>query len=1437
VVRAIALAGRIAIRVDDAVLDERALPGRQPRLAFASFVLERGRALSRDELAEILWPEGRPETWSTALRGVVSRVRTFCADAGLGGRDVVRADAGTYRLAVEDLEVDVEVAAAQLEGAARALADGDAARAADRAARARGVLVRPFLPGIEGPWVDHQRRDLTAGAARALELLAEARLRLRDHDGAAAAAAAVIDLDPYRETAHRLLVRSLAAAGNGAAALRAYERCRRSLADELGVDPSPATKRLHLELLAGVPTDDLPSDTGTLLVGAPPTPAVPGGDGEGVRPYLGLRTFDEEDAPWFFGRSADVTRALDRLARTRFLAVVGASGSGKSSLVRAGLVPSLRSGALPGSDTWTIRVLRPGASPVEALASDLTELCGHEVTEEQLGSEPRTLDAVIAAAAPAVGERFVLVVDQLEEVFTLCDDVAQRQAFLGLLATAAAAPSGRTLVVVTLRADFYQRLADHPRFGDLAATHQILVGPMDEVGLVEAIEGPARRAGASLEPGLTETILRDVPRRPGTLPLLEYALLELWHRREGCTLTLAGYRACGAVDGAVAQRAETSYRALDDGDADVARRVLLRLAQPGDGTDDTRRRVGRPELVSTADAAAVDRVVEVFTAARLITVDGHPGDEPQVELAHEALLRSWPRLRDWIDEDRGGLRLHRRLIGAADEWQRLGRDPGALYRGAHLAEAVAWSERDPDAPNALEGAFLDASVAASEDERRRRVRRLRLTAASLGTGLLVAVGLSVFAFGQTDQLSREVRVTTSRELAAAAVASLDTDPERGILLALEAVESTHGRDGMVVPDAEEALHRAVRSSRVVRSVPQGGHGLAVSPDGERFATGGADGTAVVWDLASGEQQLSLEGHEAAVMGVAFSPDASVIATAGADATARLWDAASGESLHVLRGHVGEVSSVTFRPDGAELSTTGVDATVRLWDVASGRERGQLEDGHESWTLSTVYTADASRLVSTSDVFGPALLIWDLATGLVVHELATTWGVAEVALTPDGTRLVTAEIDSTARVRDANTGEPLHSFTGHSGNVLAVDVSPDGTRAVTGSSDASARVWELATGRQQIVLAGHAGNVEVVRFSLDGTHVLTGGTDGTTRVWDVSTAGARDWLTVPAAELITTQVAFSPDGERFAVPREPTGVTVHDTATGEVVRELSGHDEELAFVSFSPDGRWLAASSDLAFAAPVWDVRTGELVTTLTGHEDTVHALGFSPDGRRVATASWDGTARIWETETGVERGRLDGDGPGILAAVFTPDGDRILTGDDRGTVAIWDSSTLERERDLGHHDLAVEAIVFGPEGEVVTASADGTVRGWDLRTGAVTMRLGGQEAAVEDVDVSSDGQLFATAASDGTVKLWDAPEGRPLVTFHGHQLKVTGVEFSPDDRFLASASPDGTVALHLLPVDEFLDVARARLTRDLTEDECREFLRRARCPTSTAAAP
>ena len=697
-------------------------------------------------------------------------------------------------------------------------------------------------------------------------------------------------------------------------------------------------------------------------------PSAPDSGIEISNPYKGLRSFEEADAAAFFGREDLTQELVERIAAGRFLCVVGPSGSGKSSVVRAGLIPRLRAGVIPGSERWLIAEMVPGAHPFVELEGALLRL--------GVGGSPALLDVLRADEVGVLRATkqilppdvdLVLLIDQLEEVFTLVVDEQERTLFLAGMAELARDPHAPVRIVATLRADFYDRPLLYPGFADLMRSYIEPVVPLDPDELERAIAGPARQLGVDLEPGLLAEMLLETSDQPGGLPLLQYALTELFERREGSTLTLGAYRAIGGVAGALAGRAEELYGASDDVAREATHQLFLRLLTLGEGTEDVRRRVTRAEIGSIdVDQRAMNGVLDRFGASRLLSFDRDAGShEPTVEIAHEALLRSWPRVRGWIDGAREDVRMSRRLGTSAAGWVEADRDPSFLLHGGRLAQFESWAAQTAVAPTAEERGYLAASLErraaeeAAEQARvsreiameRRSARRLRAVVAVVTAAAVVGGVLTVVASNQRDEAQRQTRIATARGLAVASESNLDADPELSILLALRAVETTRSVDGSVLKEAEEALHRAVGSSRLVRSLDDPSSGsVSISPDGTRVATAqrlapeseAAD--PVIWALDSGEKVLTLtDGHSDNVNDIQFSPDGSLLATAGQDGIVVIWDAATGNIVRSIRaddaGEQGGAFNLDFSPDGSRVVVTtnpNDEAAIAVFDVDTGR---------------------------------------------------------------------------------------------------------------------------------------------------------------------------------------------------------------------------------------------------------------------------------------------------------------------------------------------------------------------------------------------------------------------------------------------------------------------------------------------------------------------
>src|SRR4051812_8858222 len=682
-------------------------------------------------------------------------------------------------------------------------------------------------------------------------------------------------------------------------------------------------------------------------------------------PYKGLRAFTEADSFDYFGRGELVHRLIGRLrepgAGSRFLAVIGPSGSGKSSVVRAGLIPALRSGALIEPDRCFVAEMSPRTRPLEELEAALLRIAVRSSgrVHDLLDAGSRGLLQAVVLVVPA-GAELVLVIDQFEELFTLCPDERERQHFLESLRVATADPESRLRVVLTLRADFYDRPLSYPRFAELLASRTEAVSPLTAEELEQSIRRPAEQLGVAAEPGLVAEMIAELAHEPGALPLLQYSLTELFERREGNQLTLRVHRELGGVTASLSARAERIFAGTGAEGRRAIQQVFLRLVTIGEGAPDTRRRVPRGELDALeVDPAAIDAVLQTFGRHRFLTFDRDPGTrEPTVEIAHEALLTAWAPLRGWIETARDDWRQDQRIGRAADEWRVADRDPSFLMRGAQLEQVTSWAEHTDLSIGRTARAYLAASTAerdrqGEEEQQRRRHEarterrariRLRGLVAVFAVAALVAAALTLVARDQRQRAGSAARIATARELAAAAIANLDADPERSILLAIQAVRETRSHDGTVLPEAEDALHRAVTASRAVLTVPGLGGRLGWSPTGV-FVTEGRDGSGVIdiRNASTGTRVRAFRGHAGDITGVAFTPDGSRLATTGDDGLLKVWDPETKALLASLKEPavkagppVYDAFGPAFSADGSLVGAIWGDGVVRVLDLTSDR---------------------------------------------------------------------------------------------------------------------------------------------------------------------------------------------------------------------------------------------------------------------------------------------------------------------------------------------------------------------------------------------------------------------------------------------------------------------------------------------------------------------
>jgi DNA-binding SARP family transcriptional activator/WD40 repeat protein len=900
-------------------------------------------------------------------------------------------------------------------------------------------------------------------------------------------------------------------------------------------------------------------------------------------PYKGLRPFLEADALDFFGREAFIQRLIERMSSdgpsSRFIAVVGPSGSGKSSAVRAGLVAAIRRDAIPGSEAWFVTEMHPGHHPLEELDAALMKVAVRPPADllGRLESGPRGLLDVANAIVPHATE-LLLIVDQFEEAFTLTENEDDRALFLESLRVATADPASRIRVIATLRADFYDRPLRYPRMGELIGSSTEVLSPLTPEELERAIVRPAEHAGLIVDRALVPQIAADVAEQPGALPLVQYALTELYDRRHEGRLTLEAYREIGGVGGALAASAEHLYATRPPAGREAVRQLFLRLVTPGEGAPDTRRRVPLSELLAIeVDASAMESAIDSYGRHRLLTFDRDPSTrEPTVEVAHEALLGAWERLRVWIDECREDLRMHRRLSEAANEWDRSGPEPSFLLTGSRLEQFDSWASTTSIALGPGERGYLVASIARRDTERsaeaargererkveRRSVKRLRALVAVLTVAALVAATLTAVALDQTAKARRASGLAIARELAAAAVANLEVNHQLAILLAIQALRTAREVDDSIDPRVEDVLRRAAPTLSIDAS-PIVGTGIrttAFTNDGTAVAIVGRDGSVGVWDLRNGSRTVAIPSPQRrcvpdvacpSVFKVDLSDDASFLATGDGEGLAHVWNLGSAHEILTVptmshppalttgggsvggnfSGPLGEGAApeVALSQHGRLLATGASDGTVEVWDIAAG-QRLSKDEGCGPGTAVfcaqlrpglLTFSADGTRLYFVR--FGERGSVVNITTGTTFflpphrYRYSTDTNVSQFTYPLDGRTQI-------AFVAFGPDEEVLATFQG---NDLRLD----------------------ATDRH-LMLQGHTLPIISGAFSADGTRLATGSLDGTARVWDTSTA---DLIFASPVELSdVAAVAFSPDGSKLTAVYSDGRIIVYPIALQDAI---------------------------------------------------------------------------------------------------------------------------------------------------------------------------------------------------------------------------------------------------------------------------------------------
>ncbi|MBW7881330.1 MAG: PQQ-binding-like beta-propeller repeat protein [Caldilineaceae bacterium] len=1420
------------------------------RALLAYLAVEADRVHPRDALAALLWPEASPQSALQNLRQrlYVLRKALTGVEGEAGSDDEHDACLQISRLDVRftlgpDCWVDVHAFNTTLNAVERHQHRRlDAcAECMELVEQAVALYTGDFLHGLTLPdanefdlWREQQRAKLQARVLSALTHLTTFYERRREYDKARRFLQRMLELEPWSEETHRGLMRVLALSGRRVAALNQFEVAQRIIAEELAADLSPETVALYEQIKARELLPELlESDT----------------------PYKGLYPFGQQDAADYYGRAEAVRYLFEAVHRSPMVVVLGASGSGKSSAILAGLLPSLAKPAAPlapagevhamnggPSLRWKTTIMRPGVDPFQSLAEALVHLLPETPQLSVLAAafcEDNTalFDTVteILALPSHNAERLLIFIDQFEELYTLCRDVGTRRRFVDLLHSAVEQASQHELpltILASLRADFMSQVLTQRPLADVVQRGGIVLGPMTREELRAAIEEPARNRGVLFEPGLVDRLLDDVGEEPGNLPLLQFALTQLWARREDSRLTHAVYDEIGGVAAAVARYADHVFDRLPAADRPLARHLFTQLVLPGESTEDTRRPATRAEVGPDGWHLA-----QKLADLRLVVTGVNAAGEEVVELVHEALIWSWGRLRAWMDDNRDFRRWQQRLRTSLQQWQASGQEEDLLLRGAVLAEAEQWAEQRDDELSAAEQRYIGASIAvrnrqqAEADAARQREldrvqalaraehqradaemrradlartagRRLRWLSAGLALALCVAVAFAIWAFVQQQQATdareeavialrraedarriaaeqrsraeEQARLALLRQLIAQSLNLEDDRLDRALLLAALALDLADEPSEMESYFLESTANRLLE--RYYYSYRGAIHQLEIDPVRQRmvaFALNGSAATVLAWNPQDGRYAGELFADEVGVV-AAISSDATQIAVTR-ERRIELIDESTGEVLSTIPQDTDvQITMLQFTDGDRKLMSLSNQGTVVLWDLASGRPISTVTVPDETENIVVSPDALLMAVTETRSDDDVGVNIWDLRTGeqSPIFMGGHTSTIHQIAFSDDSTMLATASFDGSVRLWNLATGELLGDpLRGHAGRVLATAFNPDGTILATGGTDHKIYLWDVATGMLLgSPLSGNDNWVRTLRFSRDGSMLYSGDDDGTVVAWNLA---SRRILAGHTGRVRV--VAVNPDGRTMVTAGFDGRIVLRNAENGARVADYpKEHERPIIQGVFSPDGRILA-TADAGGKLLLWDAATRQLrFPSLVGHKTVIIGLAFSPNGRYLASGDFDGYVIVWDTETGemVRAPTLTHNG-WALSLAFSPDGTLLASGGTDSSIAFWNVAGLESA-----HDQELQE-----QGKRLSTSPGN----W------VTSLL-----------FTHDGQLLYSGGGDHTIRRWDV-ERRVAVgqAIAGHTGQVWSLQFYPPhgEKTLISLGSDGNILFWDLATD------------------------------------
>ncbi|MBD2731111.1 WD40 repeat domain-containing protein [Nostoc sp. FACHB-892] len=1137
-------------------------------------------------------------------------------------------------------------------------------------------------------------------------------------------------------------------------------------------------------------------------------------------PYRGLFHFSPDDAKFFFGRELFVEELFQATKTHHFIPVLGASGSGKSSVVLAGLVPKLQK-----EGHWKFTHFRPGSDPFHALALALVPLYTLNLDATDQIAQARKLAGYLCDATLPLSDvfaqikqnhpndRVLLIGDQFEELYTLCNDEVIRRNFLDKLLTSFQSPTNNssfaTVLVATMRADFLGNALSYRPFADMLQNSDIKLGAMNREELSRVIEEPSKKLKVTFETGLVGRILDDVEDAPGNLPLLQFALTELWKRRIGRRLTHAAYDELGQVKGALASYADEEYGKLSATEQKQARCIFIQLVRPGEGTEDTRRLATKAEL-----GEASWTLVKQLADARLIVTSHNAVNQETVEVVHEALIRNWGELRQWMVTDRDFRAWQERLRAAMTQWEKANWDESVLLRGVPLGEAKEKLKEHREKLSQTEQDYIEKSLAfdASLLKQKEKRRQRQMMTASITS--IIFAGFAVFAGYQWRQAEIN-QIRAFRESSEAfLVSNQDLDAlinslQAGIKLnqpLLQVFPFEAELKNKVKVTLQQAVYQVKEWNRlqvgqqdVVNSVT-----ASFSPNGQLLATGGDDGTVGLWNL-QGQKLKSWQGNKGLVLSLSFSPNGQLLATVGDQGAAgghinvTLWNL-QGQQLKSWQANQGWIRTISFTPDGQGLVTGGQDGKIHLRNLQG--QQLKTWQAHNGWIWKVTFSPDGQRLATAG--YDNVARIWDLQGNKLAELKGHTDPVRSVSFSPDGQQLATTGDDGTIRLWNLQ-GKQLKVWRGNFQGIWSISFSPDGQFLVTGGEGGNAHLWDLK-GQKVGTLKGYQGPVRTVNFSPNGQLLATAGDGNTVRLWNFQ---GQQLVKLKGHQGDVIGFSFNPNAKQLVTSGQDGTIRLWDLQSQQV-QVLPGHQGMVTSIRFSPNGQQLASIGDKGMIY-LWDLQ-GRLLKAWQGHQG-IRIIKFSPNGQQLLSTD-NNMIRLWDLQGQQLKAWQGTQNENIKSVSFSPDGKRLATTGDAGNVYLWDLQSQKLQTLRGHPN-GTQSVSFHPDGQrLATAGDDGTVRLWNLQ-GTQLAVFTVEQSPVWSVSFSPNGQQFVTIGDEGVARLWDL-QGRQLAVFTASfkNLKIIAAFFSPNERQLATIEDDGTVKLWQIESSEDLIKRSCNWVRD-----------------------